>query len=194
MSCDVVSVLLALGHQLAFLRPQLFRIERLEVIVNLKIGQIHAGGRATEIRNEDFRISPSHQTSLRAELEVEMVRGELAGIEVRRMTVEQCIREPSTLQHLALFIPARILLGEQYNAQLLIGALDERRYRVENTLPDWLVRISEEYLLANVRFMLASHPDAGLLELLRQVQGNRLRGVRLKDQAKEVKKDLNYLR
>jgi WD40 repeat protein len=190
-SGDARSLLFALGHQFAFLRPTVFHPDKLEVVVRQRVGEIAPGGRAVAIRVEDLAVSPFSETALRVEQEAGLVGGGLVGIEAGRLVAEERLLELSNLQHLALLDPAALLLAEAPDARLviLVDALDELRYHPagESAL-DWLASCPE--LPVNVRFILTSRPDERLLERLRASQREWLREARIDSDPDQVAADL----
>jgi hypothetical protein len=190
-SGDARSLLFALGHQLAALRPGLFHPEKLEVVVRQRVGAVARKGRVVGIKVEDLEVSPFYETALRVEQEAGLVAGELAGISVGRLVAEERLLELANLQYLALLDPAELLLRSDPEARLviLIDALDELRYQPagESTL-DWLAACPE--LPANVRLVLTSRPDERLLELFRRRQQEWLREAAIDSDTAAVESDL----
>ena len=190
-SGDARSLVFALGHQLAALRPDLFHPNKLEVVVRQHVGEITAGGRTVGISVEDLEVSPFYATALLVEQEAGLVAGELAGISVGRLVMEPRLLELANLQHLALLDPAELLLREEPDVHLviLVDALDELRYQTgaESAL-DWLSACP--VLPANVRFLLTSRPDERLLELFRARQREWLLEVAIDADPDEVEADL----
>jgi hypothetical protein len=190
-SGDARSLLFALGHQLAALRPRVFHPDRLEVVVRQHLGEVAPGGRAVGIKVEDLEVSPFYATALRVEQEAGLVAGELAGISAARLVAEERFLELANLQYLALLEPAALLLREEPDIRLVlvVDALDELRYQAgrESAL-DWLAACPE--LPANVRFLLTSRPDEPLLELFRRRQGEWLREAAIDADSDELTQDL----
>lgn len=190
-SGDARSLLFALGHQFAFLRPTVFHPDKLEVVVRQRVGEIAPGGRAVAIRVEDLAVSPFYETALRVEQEAGIVGGGLVGIEAGRLVAEERLLEVANLQHLALLDPAALLLAEAPDARLviLVDGLDELRYHPagESGL-DWLASCPE--LPVNVRFVLTSRPDERLLERLRAGQREWVREARIDSEPEQVAADL----
>jgi WD40 repeat protein len=190
-SGDARSLLFAVGHQLAALRPRIFHPDKLELVVRQRVGEVAAGGRAVAIRVEDLEVSPFYETALHVEQEAGLVAGELAGIEAGRLVAEERFLELSNLQYLALLDPAELLLAEEPEARIviLVDALDELRYqRGDESALDWLAACPQ--LPANVRFLLTSRPDERLLEVFRRRQGEWLREVAIDTDPEEVEADL----
>jgi hypothetical protein len=170
-SGDAHSLLLAVGHQLASLRPELFDPKNLEVVVEQRLGRVAAGGRAVGIRVGELGISPFATTRLRVTQTADVVEGELAGLSVGHLVVDERLLELANLQYLALLDPASVLGSEQRKARIviLVDALDELHYHAGgDSALDWLANCPE--LPENVRFVLTSLPDDRLLERFRSRQ------------------------
>jgi tetratricopeptide (TPR) repeat protein len=191
-SGDARSFLFAIGHQLARLRPLLFRPEKLEVVVSQRTQEIQADGKVVGISVEDLRVSPFYQTTLRVEQDVALVAGELQGLSIRRMVAEERFLELSNLQHLALLDPARVLAREDPTGRIvvLVDALDELRYTSgRDTILDWLISCPE--LPPNVRFLLTTRPDKPLLDAFRKRQRRWLREEAIDPREEAVQSDLH---
>jgi len=176
-SGDTRSFLFAIGHQMAALRPSLFRPDKLEVVVRQRVGEIGAGGMVTGIQVRDLAVSPFYQTALKVEQSVRLVAGELVGLSVNRLVAEERFLEIGNLQHLALLDPAQLLLEEDPGAQIVIvvNAVDELRYYPgRGSLLEWLIGCPE--LPANVRFLLTSRSEP-LLDAFKASQHDHLREV-----------------
>lgn len=190
-SGDARSFLFTVGHQLAARRPQLFRPDRLEVVVRQRIGDLRTGGKVTGIRVEDLYVSPFYRTMLQVEQQVQVVSGDLEGLSVRRMVVEERFLELGNLQYLAFLDPAEVLLKEDPAARivLLVDALDElRAHRGHDSVLDWLA--SCPGLPSNVRFVLSSRPDDALHEF-RGRQRHWLREATIPSHSRQVRDDLS---
>jgi WD40 repeat protein len=190
-SGDARSLLFALGHQLAALRPDLFHPDRLELVVSQRVGEVARGGRAVGISVEDLEVSPFYETALRVEQQADFVAGELAGISVGRLVAEERLLQVTNLQYLAVVDPAELLLRDDPEGRLviLIDALDELRYQPgEESALDWLAACPE--LSANVRFVLTSRPDERLLEVFRRRQSEWLREAAMAADPYKVEADL----
>ncbi|WP_212911486.1 ATP-binding protein [Streptomyces sp. TS71-3] len=187
---DVQSFLLSIGHQLARHRPELFRQDRLEVVVRQHIDTVEAGGRAVGIRIADLTASPFHRTATLAleQRVTHVVSGSVSGIEIGTATLEPRLLEPDNLAHLALIDPAEVLLAEDPDARIviLLDALDELAGRHADLL-DWLVRGPE--LPRNVRLVLTSRPHPAL-EPLRLSRAHRLHEVAIDPGSPQVHDDL----
>ncbi|WHT16553.1 ATP-binding protein [Crossiella sp. CA-258035] len=157
---DVQSFLLAVGHQLARQRPEVFQPERLGVVVRQRVANVAAGGRVVGVRIEDLTASPFHRTAV---LEVEQrlggVAGSVSGVEIGRANLEPRLLEPDNLAHLALLDPAEALreLDPAARIVILVDALDEL---AGSSLLDWLAGGPE--LPSNVRLVLSSRPHTEL--------------------------------
>lgn len=190
-AADARSLLLSLGHQLAHRRPELFQPERLEVVVCQRVDSVEMGGRLSGIRVADLQVSPFYQTALRVEQTVGRVAGELEGIAVGRMVVEDRLLEPGLLQFLALLDPAALLQRDlpEERIMVLIDALDELRYHhVAPSALDWLASCPE--LPPSVRVICSSRPDDELLATFRGRQATWLREVPLLASSDEAHGDV----
>ena len=187
---DARSLLLALGHQLASSRPELFRPDRLEIVVRQRVERLEKSGQLVGIELEDLLVSPFYQTSLRVDQELTASAGETVGVRIRHAVLEERLLAPENLQYLALLDPAAVLLTRQPQARIvvLIDGLDELRYRTGGeTVLDWLTNLPE--LPPNVRLVLSSRPDDGLLALFRERQREWLRESAIESDATAVEAD-----
>jgi hypothetical protein len=190
-SGDARSFLFAIGYQLATLHPDLFRPDKLEVVVSQRIQELQSGAKAVGIMVDDLHVSPFYRTSIRVEQDATVVVGELQGLSARRMVAEERFLELSNLQHLALLDPARVLERDDPAARIviLVDALDELRYTLgRDTILDWLASCPE--LATNVRFLLTARPDEPLLDAFRNRQGRWLRREAIDPGEDAVQSDL----
>jgi hypothetical protein len=163
---DAASVLLRIGHQLATLRPRLFHVDRLEVVVTQRVASAGPQASVVGVRVQDLKVSPFHRTAIRVEQDVGELGGRLVGLDVAQATVDPRLLTEDNLQYLALFDPAAVLAAEDPHAQLvvLIDAVDEAlRFPGGMSVVDWLERSPE--LPANVRVILSSRPHPRLATL-----------------------------
>jgi len=187
---DAQSLLLALGHQLASSRPELFRPDRLEIVVRQRVERLEKSGQLVGIELEDLLVSPFYQTSLRVDQELTASAGETVAVRIRHAVLEERLLAPENLQYLALLDPAALLLTREPQARIvvLIDGLDELRYRTEGeTVLDWLTKLPE--LPPNVCLVLSSRPDDGLLALFRERQREWLRESAIESDATAVEAD-----
>ena len=159
-SGDARSLLFSIGHQLAAMRPTLFEPERLEIVVEQRLGSVEVGGSATGIEVDDLLVSPFYETSLQIVQHTGVVSGELTGLSARRIVAEPRFLELGNLQHLALMDPASVLLREDPDARIvvLVDALDELRYNPSGDSADRLGPAACPELPPNVRFVLTRPP------------------------------------
>jgi hypothetical protein len=172
---DARSFLFSVGYQLAALHPELFDPDKLEVVVNLRVGQVAAGGRAVGIQAEELRASPFYRISLHVQAEGEVVEGELVGLSVGTVVPEPRMDEVSNLQYLALLDPAAVLVDQDPEARIvvLVDALDEIRWGSSGeSILDWLSTCPE--LPANVRIVCSCRPDPDLLRSFRAAKGSEI--------------------
>ena len=186
---DLPSFLLAVGHQLARRRPELFEPERLTVVVHQQADEVGPDGRMVGIRIDDLAASPFHHTAILAvEQRIARLAGTAHGVEIGRATVDPRLLEPDTLAQLGLTGPAEVLRREQPDARIVIvlDALDELAAG-PSALLDWLARGPE--LPPNVRIVLTSRPHSAL-ERLRVARAGQLREIAVDPLSAHVRTDL----
>jgi hypothetical protein len=191
-SGDIGSFLLALGHQLAARRPELFHPESLADIVEQHVGVIQPSGKVIGLMVQDLQVSPFYRTAKLVEQKAESVAGQMIGIVADRATLDPRLLEPLNLLHLALLDPAAALKKQQPKARLvvLVDALDELRYQGPGeTLLSAMAGWPE--LPDNVRFVLTSRADDDLLRVFRQRQKAWLQEATIPSGSAEVQQDLN---
>jgi hypothetical protein len=105
---DAASMLLRIGHQLAYRRPELFDLDLLEIVVTQRIEKAH-GREIVGARIDDLRVSPFRKTAVRVEQAVGGLAASAVGVEIAQATVEPRLLEPDMLQYLALIDPAAAL-------------------------------------------------------------------------------------
>ncbi|WP_030160810.1 hypothetical protein [Streptomyces sp. NRRL S-244] len=163
---DVQTFLLAIGHQLAAQRPELFDQGLLEMVVRQRIGQVGPDAAVTGIRIDDLVVSPFYRIALLAEQWADRVDGRLEGIVISRAEVEPRLLQPDNLAMLALGAPAAVLAGRAPGERIVVvvDALDELfGYHGGEGLLDWLR--SRPELPANVSFVMTSRPGRELRSL-----------------------------
>jgi hypothetical protein len=94
------SFLFALGHQLAAYRPELFRLEQVQLAADQRIGDIRAGGTVVGISIEELRASPFSKTALTVQQDVQVVAGDLVGLSIKRMVADLRLLDLANLQEL----------------------------------------------------------------------------------------------
>ncbi len=160
---DLTTFLLSIGQQLARSRPELFEPQKLEVVVQQRVGLARRGSSVVGIRIEDLVASPFHRTArLTVEQDVARLEGDLTGVQLGRAHMEPRLLEPATLAELALFAPAELLAQGDPDARIviMIDALDELARDATGSLLEWLIHGPE--LPANVRVLLAARPNTEL--------------------------------
>lgn len=192
---DIQSFLLAIGHQLARVHPDLFEPERLAVAVQQHIDSVEAEGRVVGIRIEDLKVSPFHRTAtLEVEQRIGAVEGTAVGVEIGTAHLEPRLLDPDNLAHLALIGPAQVLAAQDPDARIviLLDALDEiaddDTTEPRNGLLRWLARSPE--LPANVKVVMTSRPHSGL-RLFRSAREERLTDVVIDAGSPQVVRDLH---
>ena len=183
---DAQTLLFKVGYQLAQLHPDLFDPKRLQAVVNLRTGQIAAGGRVVGIEADDLLASPFYQMSLQVQAHADVVEGDLIGISAGTVIPEPRLLELSNLQYLALLDPAQALAEQDPAARIvvLIDALDEIRWNLEGkSILDWLAACPP--LPHNLRLVLTSRPDPDLLQTFRTKKAAEITEVVIDPDAKE---------
>ncbi|MEW2258459.1 hypothetical protein [Streptomyces sp. NPDC047869] len=191
---DVQSFLLAVGHQLAQARPELFELEQLSVVIKQHIDSVEVEGRVVGIRIEDLSVSPFQRTAaLELEQRIGDVAGTVSGVEIGTARLEPRLLDPDNLAHLALIGPARVLAAQDPEARIviLLDALDEiaddDTVEPRKRLLHWLARSPE--LPGNVRVVVTSRPHSGL-RLFRSAREEQLTEVVIDAGSPEVVADL----
>jgi hypothetical protein len=188
---DARSFLLAVGHQLAWHHPELFRPELLDIEVRQQVDEVLAGGRTVGVRIDDLTVSPFYRTAaLRLDQSVGGLAGDLVGVEVGRATLDPRLLEVANLAHLALIAPAVALASRDPQARLvvLVDALDEIADHIGfDGLLSWLE--SGPQLPANVRLVLTSRAHSKL-ELFRRRRVGEVVELTIDAAAPEVRADL----
>jgi hypothetical protein len=190
-SGDVRSFLLTLGHQLATLKPALFEPENQTDIVKQRIGTVTPSGNVIGLMVDDLVVSPFYTHPGQVEQDVDKVEGTLIGMVAKRVVSEQRLLEPHNLLYLALLNPAAALAQLEPKTRLvvLVDALDEMRYQAQ---ADTLLSNMATWppLPENLRIVLTSRPDKGLLSVFRQRQAEWLEELEINPGEEEVEKDL----
>ncbi|MFI6722804.1 hypothetical protein [Streptomyces atratus] len=191
---DTESFLLSIGHQLARVRPELFELERLSVVVQQHIDSVQAEGRVIGIKIDDLKVSPFHRTALEVDQRFREVAGEVSGVEIGTAHLEPRLLDPDNLAHLALIGPAQVLAEQDPEARIviLLDALDEiaddHTTEPRKGLLHWLTRSPE--LPANVKVITTSRPHAGI-RLFRSAREERLTDVVIDAGSPQVVGDLH---
>lgn len=188
---DARSFLLAIGHQLAWHHPELFRPELLDIEVRQQVDEVLAGGKAVGVRIDDLTVSPFYRTAaLRLEQAVGSVQGDLVGVEIGRATLDPRLLETANLAHLALIAPATALAAKEPSARLtiLVDALDEIADQLGfDGLLSWLE--SGPQLPPNVRLVLTSRAHSKL-ELFRRRRAGEVVELTIDTASPQVRADL----
>ncbi|MFF8652955.1 hypothetical protein [Streptomyces huasconensis] len=188
---DIASFLLSVGHQLAHQRPELFDVERLSVVVAQHFGDVRPGASATGIRIKDLTVSPFHRTAtLVVQQSADSLGGTALGVDIGTAHLEPRLLTPDNLAQLALIGPARVLLGQDPAARIviLLDALDEAAASGEaGSLLHWLA--TDAALPANVSIVMSSRPHSALGRL-RSSRGAQLVEIDLDPGTRHVREDL----
>ncbi|MET7892012.1 hypothetical protein [Streptomyces mirabilis] len=192
---DIQSFLLAIGHQLARVRPEIFELEHLKVVIKQHIDSVAAEGRVVGIKIDDLTVSPFHRTAtLEVEQRMRNVAGKASAVEIGTAHLEPRLLDPDNLAHLALIGPAQVLAAQDPEARIviLLDALDEiaddDTTEPRKGLLHWLARSPE--LPANVKVVITSRPHSGL-RLFRAAREDRLTEVVIDAGSAQVVNDLH---
>lgn len=192
-SGDAVDLLLAIGHQLAQQRPDLFSQQMVSIKVRQDIGHIDSGGSVEGVHAQRLLANPFGRLDIDVGIKAQRVDGKMRGVDVEEMVLSERLRDPQQLQHLALLDPAKRLLELEPEAMIviLIDALDELRHRTPvsgmNVL-DWLADCPA--LPPNVCIVSTARPDEGFLKLYLGRQQPYLKRHRIDPGSAEVHHDL----
>ncbi|MFF0293714.1 hypothetical protein ACFYST_10085 [Kitasatospora sp. NPDC004614] len=175
---DLEGFLLAVGHQLAFQRPELFDPQRLAIEIEQVSGEVGPGGRMVGLSVDDFVASPFLRTAVSVRQRADRLDGEMTAVRAGRITVEPRLLHPDNLAWLALFGPATVLAATAPEDRIVVvlDAVDEVADNHHGGLLDWLVHGPQ--LPANVRFVVASRPHR-TLDRLRHSRSGGVREVRI---------------
>ena len=188
---DAKTFLLTVGGQLATLYPDLFKPDRLEIVVRQRIGELKAGGEAVAVRIKELQASPFYRVAIRAEQEVQRVAGKATGVEIGRLVAEPRQMSVQDLQCLGLLDPAQLLYQTNPEARIVVvvDALDELRYSpAEEDLLRALCEMPD--MPSNLRFVVTSRREKFLDRLLGRSDA---RELLLAARGKENRQDLrNY--
>jgi tetratricopeptide (TPR) repeat protein/ribosomal protein L37AE/L43A len=185
------SLLLQIGFQVAASHPALFERQHLQVVIEQRIGEVSSSGEAIAADIDKVFSSPFYQMVVQIRQQIERNSGKVTGIHIGEWITDPRLIPLSTLQHMALLDPAKVMLKESPDKLLviLIDALDELRYRdPEQTLLSWLATCPE--LPTNVRFVLTSRPDEALLARVRGAQHPWLREMTIEATDPNIQQEL----
>jgi tetratricopeptide (TPR) repeat protein len=192
---DAQSFLLTIGHQLAIVHPSIFKPDKLEVIVEQRLGKITSTGSAVGISVDELYTSPFYQTSLSVRQDAETIEGKLTGVSIKKLVADARLLPNEKLQYLGLFDPAKILSKADATAKIiiLIDGLDELRFsHIVDDILKWLSGLGISEIPSNIRFVIASRPlEEHNLNILRERFGKSLREVEVDTSSKNVQEDLH---
>ena len=194
---DVMSFLLAVGHQFAWQRPEAFERQHLEVIADIdqRVGRVGPGGKVVGLRVSDVRVSPFLRTArlkLTVKQRAKRVDGWLTAAEIGSVHLEPRLQDPVNFIHLALIDPARVLLEKNPDARIviLLDSLDSATQSgVGDALLDLLSDRDSVGLPANVRVVITSRQDEAL-DLLSTGRGRHLEKIQVVPTDERVRADL----
>jgi WD40 repeat protein len=183
--------LTAIGHQLAALRPELFRPGGIDLAVDQRAERVTERGEVVGARLGELVVSPFTRQAIRIEQEVGEVSGRVVGLELDRLVAEVGLVPLADLAEMALGAPSGELARLDPQARLLVvvDGVDELRYQYgADTILDWLVAAPPPP--ANVALLLTSRPDDELLDPLRRKHDHWLREVSLDEIDERMVADL----
>lgn len=176
------SFLLKVGFQLAARFPELFSTDAVRIAVEQRLGSVDA---AVAVEVGRLVASPFHQVIIQIAQQVNRASREVTGLRIGEWVTSPRLLPVGDLLYQALLDPAAALARTQPGKRIvvIVDGLDEIRYRDRahssgrETLLDWLAECPE--LPPNVRLLLTSRPDEGLLARLRGAQAPWLRELRI---------------
>lgn len=183
--------LLAVGHQLAAIHPQLFTLTGVRAEAIQQVQTVQSDGRVVGVAVDELVASPFHETAIRVEQHIGATAGDVVGMAVGRFVADARLLDVTTLERLALIDPARlaVALGLPQQVIVLIDAVDEARFGIRSTnVLDWLSDCPE--LPPNMRIIVTSRPDDELLESFVRRQRTWLREIRLAEQPEQCQRDV----
>ena len=190
-SGDARSFLLAVGFQLAALRPELFDPEQLHVQVSQTIGTLSGNSRVVGLRVKQFRASPFRRAWIDVRQSVAAAEGEVVGAEIDQLIDDPRLIEPENLQYLALLGPALVLAktAPDERITILVDAVDELRYGSGEgvSIVDWLAQCPE--LPSNIRIIITSRPNEVLLARFRAAKSKWIRELEISPEDERVRED-----
>jgi hypothetical protein len=182
---DAASLLEHVGHQLAARHPELFEPDRLEIVIEQRVGRAARGASVVGAQIDDLRVSPFYRTAIRVTQDVGDLAGDLTALRIGYADLGPRLRDPDVLQYLALLDPAAADPARQF--VVLIDALDEvARYPGRLNVLDWLVSSPE--LPANVRLVLTSRPGKSL-DAFRSARGGSIEEIDIATSSDRVHAD-----
>jgi hypothetical protein len=187
---EAISLMLRIGHQLAYQHPEIFDPELLEIVVNQRVEHGAADAAIVGVKIDELKVSPFYRTAIRVQQNVNSLPGSLVGIEIAQATGDPRLLDIDTLSHLALLDPAAALALKEPGETIvvLVDALDEViGVRGATTVLDWLETCPE--LPPNVRFVLSSRPHPRL-RTLEGVRGAELETINIQGDSEEVTNDV----
>jgi hypothetical protein len=190
-SGDARSFLFAMGHQFAALHPELVTSAQLDIEVNQEVEELAFGGRAVGARIEEIVASPFYRTALRVRQHAQLVAGELEGLHVGRLTVDERMLDLGNLQQIALMEPAERLHATEPDEPMviLVDAIDElARGSQGMDIVRWLATVPT--LPGNVRVLLSSRSRPDLLRQLVARYGDGLHRYHFATRSSNVRADL----
>jgi hypothetical protein len=185
---DAKTFLITVGGQFATLYPDLFKPNRLEIVVRQRIGDLEADGEAIAVRITDLQASPFYRVAIRAEQEIRHAAGKATGVEIGRLVAEPRQMSMQDLQYLGLLDPADFLNQTNPKARIvvLVDALDELRYSpAEEGVLRALCKMPD--MPHNLRFMVTSRREKFLDKL---IDRNDARELPLAVRSEENRQDL----
>ncbi|MEQ9617089.1 MAG: WD40 repeat domain-containing protein [Phycisphaerales bacterium] len=161
---DAKSFLLAIGHQLAMVHPELFVDSDIDLLVDQQVEQVEAGGKLRGVQVDELVASPFTRIALSVRQKAARVAGSVSAVKIGRMRSDVRQLTMEDLQHQALLQPASRIDGGP-PITVLVDALDELRARP--SAPDVLQAIAQlPALPETLRFVVSSRDYTDLSVLL----------------------------
>jgi hypothetical protein len=186
------SFLLQTGFQLVAKNPNLFNLEQVKITIEQRIGKADANSEIVGAKIEEIVASPFYQKVIEIQQQVRDNQGQIAGVRIGKWYADNRSIPLNNLQYMALFDPATSMLKREQKDQIvvLVDALDEMSYHdSQENLVTWLANCPE--LPSNLRFVLTSRPDDGLLRIFRGLQQSCIREMTINADDPSVKDDLS---
>ncbi|MDE3819729.1 WD40 repeat domain-containing protein [Sinorhizobium meliloti] len=187
---DATSLLLRVGHQLAYRQPDLFNTGLLHADVEQNIETVVEGARAAGIVIGNLTVSPFRHTAFHVLQNVGTLSGDLIGVEIARANLEPRMLHPDAMARLSLIDPAEVLakLRPEATIVVLIDALDEiGETSGSGSILDWLESGPE--LPRNIKVVVTSRRTEWLKSFC-SARGEAVSEINLDDRLSQAHEDL----